>query len=125
MATIQEDFDQGQLANWRLRLKDQRDLSATLANELAKLKDQESAGKEILDEIAELAKAHPDEIASGDKQRADAKLAKLAEKRVVLERRIAAASAQISAIQSQIARFDTSKLARLDKIKSLFQRLAG
>ena len=127
MPRIQESQDQQALEQMRYTLKDQQDLIVRLGAELTNVLDKEDAGRRILEEIAALTKDHPEDLAIGigDQQRANAKLLKLTKERSMLELRIANAKQRAETIQGQIAKFDQPKLARLEKIRSLFQRLAG
>lgn len=100
------------------RLKTEEGLRDQLAGELAELGRQETAARRIIQQVAELG-GH-----AGDQQRAAAALRKIAAKRVPLERRVEMSKARLQGIRTAMARFDQAELARLGKIRGLFQQLS-
>lgn len=125
MASWQDSIDQQALDNERYRLKDSQELVVRLGAELAGVLKKEHAANRIFEEIEDLTKVHPEEVDSFDWRQAKAALPKLAAKRTELETRIASAKRGIEVIEANIKKFDLPKLARLQKIRELFQQIAG
>lgn len=125
MATLQESQDEQLLGNQRDMLADKEQLVISLNAELSDILTKERAGNRILEEIADLAKGHAQDVVISDRRRAEETLRKLGAKRTVLEFRIHAAKTRIESLRVDISRHDQPKFARLERIRNLFQTLAG
>jgi hypothetical protein len=117
MPTWQESVDLEAIGQDRFQLTAEQDLSNDLAGLLWDLEAKENAVKEIL----ELASAR------GDFDLANQKLAKFAEKRAVLEKRILNNKGRMETLRARIDRavraHGQENLERATKIQRLFARV--
>lgn len=125
MASWQDSVDQQMLDQERYKLARLEEQVKNQGAELVGVNTKINAANRILEEIEALAKVHPEEISSFDWQRAKAALPKLVAKRVELETQISTANRRIEVTEAGIQKFDLKKLERLQRIRNLFQQIAG